>query len=581
MNKRNLWLTVSCVMVLSLILAFSAPATSAKEMMRNFQGKEVEKPTYGGTLNVIWPHKIHYWDEARGHAYFSTGLVQTNASLFIGDWRKGALGTREAKYAYYVYDHDRQTPHLAESYKIPDSNTMIFKIRKGVHFHNKPPVNGRELDANDVAFTLKRLWTSPKCAHALSYAWKKNIQELDGGPHIIATDKWTVEIKTLPGKQGLVWEWAMGHSYIIPHEVIEKYGNMEDWKNVVGTGPFMLVDYVEGSAATYVKNPNYWMTDPVHPGMKLPYVDKLKLLEIPEMSTRLAAMRAGKADIMHPWGSGLTWDEIKTLKKTNPELKVCELPATNPSAIFGRIDKKPFDDVRVRRALSMAIDRQGIAKSLYEGHAMTFGFPILPIGEFSDVFRPISEYPESTQQWYKYDPEKAKKLLAEAGYPKGFKTRVLSDNVPNDVNLAQIVKEYFAQIGVEMDIDIKERGVYRSMLKEKSYPQMIMGSWHPTAYHKFVRLMPGQIWNFAVVDDPKITETRNAMAVAYWDRPKRNKIYKDFSPYLLDQVYGMEIATSNMFGLWQPSLGGYNGEVEVGYASCLGNYAMFVWKDKK
>jgi peptide/nickel transport system substrate-binding protein len=289
--------------------------------------------------------------------------------------------------------------------------------------------------------------------------------------------------------------------------------------------------------------------------------------------------RSGKADLIQSWLSGLTWDDIKTLKKSNPEIQVAEFPNSNPKAVYGRIDRKPFDDVRVRQALSMAINRENMAKNLFGGHCATFNFPVLNIPEFKNMYRPLSDYPKHIREIYEYHPEKAKKLLAEAGYPKGFKTKMVCQQ--DEADYLSIVKEDWAKIGVEMEIDIKENAVYNSIIKAKKHEQMIAGWWHPTAYFKFTRLMPGMTWNYAVVDDPKIKEAEAAMAANYFDLPKREKIFMDMCPYVLEQCYGIEVPNTNSFSLWQPWVKGYHGETEIGYSNCLGNYTWFIWKDRK
>jgi len=105
------------------------------------------------------------------------------------------------------------------------------------------------------------------------------------------------------------------------HEVVDKYGNMADWHNACGTGPFMLTDYVSGASATFVKNPNYWGTDPLHPENKLPYLDGVKVLFIQDNQTRLTAMRIGKIDFLGGFAEdGVQLDDALNLMKTNPNL---------------------------------------------------------------------------------------------------------------------------------------------------------------------------------------------------------------------------------------------------------------------
>ena len=112
-------------------------------------------------------------------------------------------------------------------------------------------------------------------------------------------------------------------AYMYPPEVIKQYGDATDWKNLVGTGPFMLTDVVEGSSKTFIKNPDYWGTDEKYPENRLPYVDEIRGLIMPEVATYLAALRSGKLDYV---GNGLgniqTIDQAESIERTNPEIEL-------------------------------------------------------------------------------------------------------------------------------------------------------------------------------------------------------------------------------------------------------------------
>ena len=114
-------------------------------------------------------------------------------------------------------------------------------------------------------------------------------------------------------------EWFV---FIYPPEVIQQHGDAKDWRNLVGTGPFMLTDHVEGSSLTYTKNPNYWGYDAKFPENRLPYIDRLRVLEMKEEATRLAALRSGKLDLVGGPGNSpiKSMDQAESLGKTNPDL---------------------------------------------------------------------------------------------------------------------------------------------------------------------------------------------------------------------------------------------------------------------
>ena len=150
---------------------------------------------------------------------------------------------------------------------------------------------------------------------------------------------------------------------------------MKDWRNSVGTGPFILTDYVSGSAITFIRNPHYFGKDPLHSQNQLPYLDGVKMLIIPDISTYLAALRTGKLDML----PAVSWEDAASLIKTNPDLKYNTRYQT-PTFPVGRVDKQdlPFKDIKVRQALNMAIDKQAILKAYFGGHAALLGYPWPP-----------------------------------------------------------------------------------------------------------------------------------------------------------------------------------------------------------
>ncbi len=196
-----------------------------------------------------------------------------------------------------------------------------------------------------------------------------------------------------------------------------------NWKNVNGTGPFKLTDYVQGNSNTYEKNPDYWDKETINEKeFKLPYVDKIIYRIIKDEATRVTALRTGKLDIMEC----MRWQDAEQLKKSTPDLKWNKWLATSGTFLSMRVDQKPFDDIRVRRAMNLAVNKDEIIKAYYNGNAELFAYPQHP--EYGGYFQPLNEQPASVQELFKFDPAKAKKLLAEAGYPNGFtfKTQVCS-----------------------------------------------------------------------------------------------------------------------------------------------------------
>ena len=182
---------------------------------------------------------------------------------------------------------------------------------------------------------------------------------------------------------------------MLPREVVEMYGDMNNWENVVGTGGFMLSDFVASSSLTYTKNPSYWSTDPVNPENPVPYLDKVKLLVISDLSSQQAAFRTGKVDMM----SNVSVEDWELFTQQNPEMQYSATWPWIPTFPCGRLDKDlPFNDLRVRRALNLAVDQEAILEGLYKGHGAMLGYPFVPSKSMSDVYVPLEEMPESVQE---------------------------------------------------------------------------------------------------------------------------------------------------------------------------------------
>ncbi len=610
MKKGGISLTILCIMVAALILAScgettpsipttpttpstptsptspttpTTPATpstpgadTVKVKLTKLDGitieKAMERPNYGGLLIMSQTVDPVHFDEAFSYVHSCPTLKLTNESLLIGDWTKGPTGTNEASWVYHWFPpRNLSAGALAESWEVPNDQTVIFHIRKGVKWHNKPPVNGREMTADDILYSLKRVWEVPTSYTTAAYPWKTHIESMT------APDKYTFIIKCFPGKTGAVYEMATMHQRIIPHEVVEKYGNLGDWRNACGTGAFLLVDYVSGSSVTFKKNPDYWMKDPFFPENQLPYLEGVKWLIIPDVSTKMAAMRTGKIDWLEP---GTTWEDAASLIKTNPELKYFRYDSSTAPVIYWRVDKPelPFYDVRVRRALWMAVDKQAIAKNFYGGNAKILTYPVGDLPEFSDMFIPPEKLPSPAKDLFDFAPDKAKQMLAEAGYPNGFKTEIIC--YTNQVDLLSIVKDYWAKVGVELRLDVREYATYRSIGIGKTHKELYMYVMNGTLPFRFQHAEKGRTDNYSMTDDPKLMAAYEIIRNAYFDEAKRRQALKDILPYWLGQAYELQLPCPYYYSFWQPWLKGYNGEYSVGYAQHL-DFPKWVWLDQE
>src|SRR5215468_11764316 len=237
---------------------------------------------------------------------------------------------------------------LAESWESqPGHRVWTFKLRQGVKWQNVPPLKGRELVAADVKYCYE--------GYAKEGVQAFTFQEIDG---METPDKYTIRIHLKTPNTMFPQNVAEAVTTIFSREVLEEDGDLK--QRVIGTGPFILKEHERKVKLVLTRNPEYFDTG-------YPYIDEYRILSIPDAATRIAAFRTGQSDIL-----GLqSLADVETLRKTNPKAVVQEsITALCPFGLNLRADKPPFNDVRVRRAMSMAIDRQKQVDTLFEGHAM-------------------------------------------------------------------------------------------------------------------------------------------------------------------------------------------------------------------
>ncbi|MFC1864329.1 ABC transporter substrate-binding protein [Chloroflexota bacterium] len=605
MKKKIVWLVVNCLIVLVLVLASCAPAVTDKEargivvreevrkeevkkeevkeevakeekvMVKDSLGRMVEKPQYGGWFNLCPEQPSLGWDQTRATPYMLYPNLTVTEPLIMGNWEMGPAGTNETS---WLSNAPPEFPlwegHLAESWEVPERGTVIYHLRKGVHFGLNPNseasrlVGGREVTADDVTYTINWVY-SVKGSYFISSA----VKEI---PVATTLDKYTVEIVcpnpiTAPN----IAEYFGHLARIVPPEVVEKYGNTLDWRNVVGTGPFMVVDEVPSSSTTLVRNPNYWKKDPLHPENQLPYLDGINWLDIRDESTIQAALRTGKID----YATRIDWEDAEGLMKTNPELQAQDYYDFSSDGIFLRADKpeSPLYDIKVRQALQMAIDRETIVRDLYGGKAELFSHPISP--QYKEAHIPLKDQPQIVQDIYTYNPEKAKQLLAEAGYPDGFKTSVIAE--PPRVEYLSVIKDYWDDISVDMTIDVKEYGVWRSIGVSKAYDNMYarhIGNKLTNNYFKMMYWVQAHVHNYSQLDDPKLEDAYIKFQEMYYDWDGKIKLTKELIPYILENAWFIPFPVGARYTMWQPWVKRFYGEWSIGYLSYY-TWTPYIWYD--
>ena len=454
---------------------------------------------------------------------------------------------------------------LAESWTQPNETTCVFKLRRGVKWHNKPPVNGRELTADDVVFSVN---------HFLTVKGNANAYMLKAVDKVEAPDKYTVKF-TL--KEPFVWLLDMlsnPHAVaIVAKEVVEKYGDLKKPETVIGTGPWVLDSYRPNVGLTYVRNPNYF----VH---GLPYIDRIEATVDEDNASRMASFLSGKYDLGWQFPGTIDrvdWVQIKdTLKQKRPKLQTLEFPSPVMNHISMRTDQKPFSDPRVRQAMSMAIDRKAIIESVFEGiGAMNPAVPAA-LKEWSVPFEKLGE----GAKYYKHDPAEAKKLLAAAGYPNGFPGTTCFTTYGSTVlvDSLQLVQKDLKAVGIDVKIDQKEYGAYIATCFYGKFDSMTYGP--QTGFLEPDNFLFGQYYhdelknqshiNDPVVDDMLVRQRRTV------DVAKRREIIYDIQRHLAKQQYYVQMPSGVYIAVWEGALKNYGPNMGYDYGGRL----MAAWLDR-
>ncbi len=351
-------------------------------------------PQYGGVLTMDAPADVDRFDRQMNPVGDSTAQ---NAWSFVYDklaeWTWPEPGNTACSRSV--------TPRLAESWRW-EGTSLVVKLRQGIKFQNKPPVNGREVTASDAAFALNRARD------------KQDLVRTDLLPFkITAADRYTIRFDGDERQSGLP---AMGlaSAYGVAPMAPESAGPDGTWDKPevshIGAGPFTFAKWVPGVKLSFQRNPDYWQKG-------LPYVDGLELLIIQDVATRMAAVRAGKLTLQLYRTSAAI---VQALSASNPNLHVFKCPGTaGMGTIQIRNDVPPWNDVRVRRALFLAIDQDAIMKSVLLGEGFPSGAVLssLPLG-----LGTREDYPPDVRKYLFANVSEAKRLLAEAGFPNGLDT---------------------------------------------------------------------------------------------------------------------------------------------------------------
>jgi len=455
-------------------------------------------------------------------------------------------------------------PDLAESWTQTNDTTYVFKLKKGVRWHPKPPVNGRELTADDVKYTYERF---------LTITGNPNKPVLEYVDRIEAVDKHTVKFTLKEPNAWFLDLLASTSTWIVAKECVEKFGDLKKVESVVGTGPWMLERWEPNVKLVYVRNPNYFV-----PG--LPYADGVDMLIDKDPSSRLATWLSGKTDFGPEYQHAVRWLDAPLARQRKPGLQTAEYTWLTSGSTGFKLGNPPFGDLRVRRALGRATN----VAEVYEALAFSQGHwtpnPIVPAA-FAEWSIPIDQLGPEGKKLYEFNTAEAKRLLAEAGHPNGFKTTVEAPAAvygPDFDDVVAITVKNWKAAGIDADLKLKEYGAFISSTIFGKFDGMFIGlrgAWaDPEAY--FYRwFMPGQPLNVWGVNDPKLTDMIKLQRRTF-DVAKRKQVVFDIQRYLADQALFGPDGSIKVLSAWDAHIKNYMPNNGFDYGGRL----MAAWIDR-
>ena len=403
-----------------------------------------DEPKRGGEITILYKDDFDSMDPAIGYTVQSWTPIK---AVFDGlmDYKPGT---------------SELVPDLAEGYEISsDGKTYTFKLRKGVKFHN-----GRELTAADIKYSIERVCKAdtqspgagyftgiPGCQDMLD----SKATEMSG---ITTPDDYTVVFKLVEPNATMLHVFALNFSFVVPKEVAEEKG--KDFTHfAVGTGAYKMTEYSPGQRIVLERNPDWNKED------GRPYVDKFTLQFGLEPVTAVLRIEKNEADILGEIFPPGKYAEVSQ----NPALKDRFVTAgqLNTNYMTMNFNIKPFDDVRVRRAINMAINKQRLVQVLNNRGTVT-----------GQVLPPAMGGFDPKYQGYPYDPAKAKELLKEAGQGNGFTTALYFQNVDPWPRMAQSIQEDLAQVGIKAELNGLDLAAFIGTASKTDAAPMTLTEWY-------------------------------------------------------------------------------------------------------
>ncbi|MCA9837264.1 MAG: ABC transporter substrate-binding protein [Trueperaceae bacterium] len=454
-------------------------------------------PAMGGTVTVAITAEPPGWDP-------SASTSQEIARVMYHNVFEGLVRFDES---------GNIVPALAESWDISeDGLSWTFNIREGVKFHD-----GSDLTLDDIVAKFERA-KNPDSGHT-------HPEYYEAIESIAAGEGNTIVLTLSEASSSLLYNLARPDSVIYPAAKAETQRS-----EPIGTGPFKFADYIEGSEVRLEKFADYYMDG-------VPYLDSVVFKIISDPNARFAALQAGDLDL-----TGVTPEQYLQLAQS-PDLKGAEGYGTAEITLAMNNSREPLNNKLVREAITYAIDKEAIVQGAMFGLASVIGTHMSPSEPYYIDLNP-----------YPYDPEKAKELLAEAGYPDGFSIKF---ELPEPYNIerraGEVIAQQLAEVGITVDLSVVEWGTWiQRIFLGGDYDMTIIGHSEPRDINIYAN--PDYYYKY---DNPEIGELLKAAELEP-DQDKQIAIYQDIAKIIADDAvnvwvmspFALWAAKSDVYGFW-------------------------------
>ncbi len=498
---------------------------------------EEKKPKYGGRLRVaerfgspgLDAHKNQWFIDFQNYVLMYNGLTIMGPLPQV-----------------------RMYPDLAKSWEIsPDGREYTFSLREGVKFHH-----GKELDSGDVKYSIERVMNpATRSPRAFAYRWIDSL-------HVV--DKYHVKIRLKEPFGPFLTTLTIQNCPIIPAGV-ETTGT----KPAPGTGPFVFKSFVPNETTEFTRFDRYWEVDE-KTGDRLPYLDEIYVKKIVDPVVRWTALRAGDLDYIQdpPKKAALDW-----LKEPLPGVVLVMTQPVGNQWIYINTAKPPFDNKKVRQAVAYAIDKNEVIRAAHWGLGETVNNQ--PFLNRSRMYIPVKDREE--------DLKKAKQLLAEAGYPKGFKVEFFQFSGPTyDLDACQVIIGQLSKIGIQGTMKVIDRAPYWKAMTEGDYNISVRGDSErldpDDAYYLYFH--SGEIGknNFSRYSNPKL-DALLSKGRTTWKWEDRVPIYKEVVEILQEDLPIYYLAKSIICIAYRDYVKGHEGGASTWFGY-YGGGMRYVWLDK-